>query len=905
MKTMTCCRQSWGPGLVRDAESATNPTKEQGRLRSLGHTVLVAFVGSICCLAVASAAWAAESEQAPDPRRWQERLDRVQTSLEAGEWARAEAQIGEVLETLTVELGRGRDARSVVALAVAYRALAEAGQGREEDAIWSWSVAQSLEPEMRGARFSRFGQAGAFLERVVLRSPGALDADSEASSLPLEEAADGWTAAPRSAPLPRFLLQIPEEGALSRVEIVVGADGLVRSPVVLEGDDAVRLLHGLEALREWRFRPARVGERAVPSLLTLTDFELPLSFPFAMARHEELSKINNLLIDERWAEAKESAETWMELTLERPRPLRQAIPDLGSALVLLAIAEAGLGEEEAARWHRHLARSFEEGSYRSRPSNLHALASFGLDAYGLPGRGLAEGEEDCGVFLEHSASAQCDLVDLRHGPRAGVRPPRALVAPLPSEAGMRLAPDRVLIRLRVDAEGKPGEPTILAGHSEAVVYRAVESLRRWRFEPARKGEAPVASLIELTFPFALEAPAEEVAAWRATLNAAEVSLRQGESSAALNLLRPLVNELSRGLGGGGWDLLGRAVALQALAKAGSGEPERAVWDWVAAQNLDLTLQHLDLQPFGAAGELFSQYRLGDLGLAYRESSRRTLQAIRTPSPSYVVPEPKIVDIARIRLLVDGEGRPSLPLVRQGRQPGALYSALTAMADWRFAVQESEVSPPWLHEVSLPLSAKLSIEEARVLDSQLAGVYQLTSDRWSRAQISWREAKRTSRHKDPSRAQRLSHVAQMYVPSLALAELDGKKQSRALDSTRRAPKDRWSWGPGEEPATRGGFHKSAEGIYFLGGEVTLPIRMFSPSARYTEAARKARVQGVVVSQVVIDSEGRVSRVEILRGLPMGLDESAAMALRRWRFAPATLEGNPVSVYMNLTVNFFLR
>ncbi len=91
---------------------------------------------------------------------------------------------------------------------------------------------------------------------------------------------------------------------------------------------------------------------------------------------------------------------------------------------------------------------------------------------------------------------------------------------------------------------------------------------------------------------------------------------------------------------------------------------------------------------------------------------------------------------------------------------------------------------------------------------------------------------------------------------------------------------------------------------VGGDVQKPEKISSPPAPYTREAREARIQGVVIAQAVIDEEGRVTQVKILKGLPYGLSESAAETLKTWRFKPATLNGQPVAVYYNLTMNFRL-
>lgn len=97
----------------------------------------------------------------------------------------------------------------------------------------------------------------------------------------------------------------------------------------------------------------------------------------------------------------------------------------------------------------------------------------------------------------------------------------------------------------------------------------------------------------------------------------------------------------------------------------------------------------------------------------------------------------------------------------------------------------------------------------------------------------------------------------------------------------------------------------EGPIHVGGDVKAPVKVNAPQPQYTEIARKARIQGVVIVQAIINKQGEVTDVKVLKGLPMGLDEAAVDAIRKWRFEPATLNGKPVDVYYNLTVNFTLQ
>jgi TonB family protein len=97
----------------------------------------------------------------------------------------------------------------------------------------------------------------------------------------------------------------------------------------------------------------------------------------------------------------------------------------------------------------------------------------------------------------------------------------------------------------------------------------------------------------------------------------------------------------------------------------------------------------------------------------------------------------------------------------------------------------------------------------------------------------------------------------------------------------------------------------EGPIRVGGDVQPPVKVSAPSPQYTEIARKARIQGVVIVEAIIDKAGSVTNVKGLKGLPMGLDTAAADAVKKWKFKPATLNGKPVAVIYNLTVNFRLQ
>ncbi len=92
---------------------------------------------------------------------------------------------------------------------------------------------------------------------------------------------------------------------------------------------------------------------------------------------------------------------------------------------------------------------------------------------------------------------------------------------------------------------------------------------------------------------------------------------------------------------------------------------------------------------------------------------------------------------------------------------------------------------------------------------------------------------------------------------------------------------------------------------VGGGVLAPEKLVAPQPKYTEEARQARIQGIVILQAIIDAEGKVAEVKVLKGLTLGLTESALETVKTWRYKPATLNGKPVPVYMNLLINFSLQ
>jgi TonB family protein len=87
-------------------------------------------------------------------------------------------------------------------------------------------------------------------------------------------------------------------------------------------------------------------------------------------------------------------------------------------------------------------------------------------------------------------------------------------------------------------------------------------------------------------------------------------------------------------------------------------------------------------------------------------------------------------------------------------------------------------------------------------------------------------------------------------------------------------------------------------------VTPPKPTYSPDPEYSEAARRAGLQGVVVLAVVVDKKGYVAEAHIQKPAGLGLDEKALEALWHWKFKPALLNGKPVAVVVSIEMSFNL-
>jgi TonB family protein len=98
-----------------------------------------------------------------------------------------------------------------------------------------------------------------------------------------------------------------------------------------------------------------------------------------------------------------------------------------------------------------------------------------------------------------------------------------------------------------------------------------------------------------------------------------------------------------------------------------------------------------------------------------------------------------------------------------------------------------------------------------------------------------------------------------------------------------------------------------GVYDVGNGVTSPTLIREIKPQYTADAMRAKVQGEVELEAVVNPDGSVDRIRITRSLDrtFGLDQKAIEAVRQWRFVPGMLKGQPVPVRVSIVLDFTLR
>jgi protein TonB len=90
---------------------------------------------------------------------------------------------------------------------------------------------------------------------------------------------------------------------------------------------------------------------------------------------------------------------------------------------------------------------------------------------------------------------------------------------------------------------------------------------------------------------------------------------------------------------------------------------------------------------------------------------------------------------------------------------------------------------------------------------------------------------------------------------------------------------------------------------IGGGIQTPALLHRVAPVYPDLAVRAHVEGVVILEAIVDRDGHIEDVRVLRSMPL-LNAAALAAVRQWRYSPLLLNGKPERFVLTVTVSFRL-
>ena len=99
----------------------------------------------------------------------------------------------------------------------------------------------------------------------------------------------------------------------------------------------------------------------------------------------------------------------------------------------------------------------------------------------------------------------------------------------------------------------------------------------------------------------------------------------------------------------------------------------------------------------------------------------------------------------------------------------------------------------------------------------------------------------------------------------------------------------------------------DGAHVIGNGVSSPTVKKQVRPKYTQDAKDAGIEGVVILQAVVLPNGHVTGVHVVKSLDtrFGLDNQAVKAAKEWRFNPGERYGKPVAVIVTIELTFTLK
>jgi len=95
------------------------------------------------------------------------------------------------------------------------------------------------------------------------------------------------------------------------------------------------------------------------------------------------------------------------------------------------------------------------------------------------------------------------------------------------------------------------------------------------------------------------------------------------------------------------------------------------------------------------------------------------------------------------------------------------------------------------------------------------------------------------------------------------------------------------------------------VYKVGDGVSAPVVVKEVKPQYTAKAKRAGIEGTVVLDCIVETDGSVGSVTVTKPLDEELDQQAVKAARQWTFEPGKKDGKAVRVQISLEMTFSLK
>jgi protein TonB len=92
---------------------------------------------------------------------------------------------------------------------------------------------------------------------------------------------------------------------------------------------------------------------------------------------------------------------------------------------------------------------------------------------------------------------------------------------------------------------------------------------------------------------------------------------------------------------------------------------------------------------------------------------------------------------------------------------------------------------------------------------------------------------------------------------------------------------------------------------IGGQIQAPTLVHRVEPYYPQTAVDARLQGLVILEAIVDRDGTVAEVKVLRSANTLLDREAVLAVKQWRYSPLVLNGQRERFVLTVTLSFNLE